>query len=885
MAAVVETVHTRAQEGEYRLLPVDRIDPSSTNPRTEFDESFIAELADSIVRLGLQQPIVVRPRKKRFEIVAGEQRWRATKHAGLAEIPCMVRDLTDTEALEVQVIENDKRRDVHPLQQMEGYARLLERPEYHGDRALLAERISKSVSYVHQRLKLREASEDVRKAFRAGKIKSAMAIMIARETPARQKDLLDRATRFNWSTRQIQEYILSELRRDVAKGGFDPADATLLKGVPACGECPKLAGNCAELYEDASKTSCTDPDCYVEKQAAHLDRAVGEAKARGEELVQIRVGYDYWPQKPRWPGAIEEGSYVRIGGKTKKCDLARKALIVAGQGIGRIVPVCCSSKCAVHKDGVREDYAAKYKEDQRKAKKVADLLRVVCGRIVDALLDRLSVAPAGSTLPFEDWFKGRLEDWAEEWFARLWNDRRRLLVKRHPEWDADTIPIGTLDTPGLVRLLNEIQLAKYLDVGYEKSVSKELQEKCEAAGVDWKAIEAAVKAEIASKGKAKTAKSPKPPKKIGPVAGPFTALMAAASSADQGRTILAEHQKAVEELEERLGVPKTVGEIELHHFRGFGVMKPKDLALTVAAAWAKDAVKGPVMVDLVQDGLAMHAEWEKRSGEWGMESFKDTPLQRLLKRASALAEPWPEPSEQGVFEPRHCLRLVSTGKAGSAEVLLVRTADGWRSRANVDLDGRSTGSYPAASDVPHATFEEALLDGLTSVLFVCESTPSDSKKVKKAAVCVGEWARGVGEELRGLIGTPAADPVEPVESVAEWAQRAPATSGYTEDMGRIAADPARAATPRRIDDLMIAAMAHAVPLDVLYGDLLSVGVSAELLRAPFSRFAEYQDEQPGIVGETRPWAELDGMTQCPGCGAFLTAGAVEEHLKGCEAGQ
>src|SRR5688572_26956171 len=116
----------------FAHLPIDAILRSSTNPRTHFDDAYISELAGSIAEKGLIQPIVVRPHPpvpeidgEAYEIVAGECRWRASRRAGLSTVATIIRDYTDEQVLEVQLIENIHRTDLTPLEQAVGYRRLI----------------------------------------------------------------------------------------------------------------------------------------------------------------------------------------------------------------------------------------------------------------------------------------------------------------------------------------------------------------------------------------------------------------------------------------------------------------------------------------------------------------------------------------------------------------------------------------------------------------------------------------------------------------------------------------------------------------------------------------------------------------------------------------
>jgi len=170
-------------------LPLNSIQPSSTNPRKHFDATAIKELAESIKKHGVLQPILVReigavPENMvkvgtpSYELVAGERRFRAGKLAGLKEIPAIVLKLTDIEAVEIQVIENLQRADLHPMEEAEGYEFLMKQHGYAGADAIAA-KIGKSRSYVYGRLKLCALTPDVKKAFLKDAISPSVALLLA----------------------------------------------------------------------------------------------------------------------------------------------------------------------------------------------------------------------------------------------------------------------------------------------------------------------------------------------------------------------------------------------------------------------------------------------------------------------------------------------------------------------------------------------------------------------------------------------------------------------------------------------------------------------------------------------------------------------------------
>src|SRR5262245_31776819 len=134
-------------------IPINKLVPSKTNPRTVFDEGKLNELARSIKKSGVVQPRIVTPlADSMYELIAGERRLRASQRAGLTTVPCIVRNLSVAELLEVQIVENSQREDVNAMDEARALNRLREQLSY--DVVEIAERIGKSEAYVYNMLKL-----------------------------------------------------------------------------------------------------------------------------------------------------------------------------------------------------------------------------------------------------------------------------------------------------------------------------------------------------------------------------------------------------------------------------------------------------------------------------------------------------------------------------------------------------------------------------------------------------------------------------------------------------------------------------------------------------------------------------------------------------------
>ncbi len=147
-------------EGSVRFIPVGRILPHPNQPRRHFDAEAIGELARSIEARGMIQPIVVRPRGVRFQIVAGERRWRAAQQAKLHRVPVIVRDFDDAEALEIAIVENIQREDLNAIEEAEAYQRLIE--DFGHTQAALGRLVHKSRSHVANLLRLLDLPKSVR---------------------------------------------------------------------------------------------------------------------------------------------------------------------------------------------------------------------------------------------------------------------------------------------------------------------------------------------------------------------------------------------------------------------------------------------------------------------------------------------------------------------------------------------------------------------------------------------------------------------------------------------------------------------------------------------------------------------------------------------------
>lgn len=284
-------------EPVFGTVSIDLIRPSASNPRKRFDQAALEELANSIKQSGLGQPILVRPLANidsdvpdRVEIVAGERRYRASKLAGLTTIPAMVRDMTDAEVLEFQLVENLQREDVHPIEEAEGYERLMKEHKFTADEC--AEKVGKSRSYIYGRLKFCALADNVRTAFYEGKLNASTALLIAR-IPVHALQIKATSEIISWngsdtmSYRRALEHIQDRYMLELQSAPFSIRDAKLVPGAGACDACPKRTGNQPELFKDVdSADMCTDPDCFAAKHQAGNEKTLSVATKKGTPIIE-----------------------------------------------------------------------------------------------------------------------------------------------------------------------------------------------------------------------------------------------------------------------------------------------------------------------------------------------------------------------------------------------------------------------------------------------------------------------------------------------------------------------------------------------------------------------------------------------------------------------
>jgi ParB/RepB/Spo0J family partition protein len=299
-------------------IELHRITPSPTNPRKTFDDGKLVDLSESIKSKGVLQPILVRlTAMGDFELVAGERRFRAAKLAGLKTIPVTVRDLTDIEVIEIQVIENDQREDVLPTERARGYQSLLDAGQ---SIDTIAAKVGKSESWVRGVLRAIKLPQDAAEALDGGELSQKVATLISRVpgVASREKVALcvlrgahdpaqipKAGQNEPLSYSEAKELIGRHFTRELKGAPFDTKDTTLPPG--PCTTCDKRAGNAGDEYADIRADMCLDTKCFAEKVKLSVTRQTHDARAEGFTVLTKKQTEEIF----RW-GSFNSDEHVRL---------------------------------------------------------------------------------------------------------------------------------------------------------------------------------------------------------------------------------------------------------------------------------------------------------------------------------------------------------------------------------------------------------------------------------------------------------------------------------------------------------------------------------------------------------------------------------------------
>lgn len=209
LGALLSAEGTATASEETNEIAVELIDPSPLQPRSVFDDGKLDELAKSIRTNGVVQPVLLRRKGNRFELVAGERRWRAAEMAGLIKIPAVVRNVSDDKVLEIALIENIQREDLNPIEEARAYKKLIETLGL--TQETVGERVGRDRSYVTNYLRLLKLPEDLQELLQTGRMSTGHArALLGVDQPDIQRRIARRVIEQGLSVRATEQLVRLE---------------------------------------------------------------------------------------------------------------------------------------------------------------------------------------------------------------------------------------------------------------------------------------------------------------------------------------------------------------------------------------------------------------------------------------------------------------------------------------------------------------------------------------------------------------------------------------------------------------------------------------------------------------------------------------------------
>jgi ParB family chromosome partitioning protein len=486
--------------------------------------------AESIRVQGVLSPLLVRPvTEQGFEIIAGARRYRAAQMAEAATVPVRIVNLTDAEAMEAALIENLQRRDVHPLEEAQGFKALLnlEEPKYNIEQ--IAAKVGKSPAYIASRANLTQLSAPVVEAFYADEIGVGHALLLAKLQPAQQEQALTNCFREEWNggagrkakrillpVKHLHQWIQHHVLLLLKQAPFNKRDAQLVPAAGSCTDCPKRTGNNKHLFAELSEneSQCTDPTCYAAKLEAHVQKQV----AAKPELVQISTAYGqqqegskivnrskYVEIRPEKPDTPEKAKWPEF----KTCKYTTEAIVADGLDKGEVRKVCTQPDCPVHHPKKQPSKAdASFKAEQDKRRREEALANATGLRVLQTIVAAVPVRLMKHDLLF-----------IAEQLLPLLDDKRVEMIARNLGIRAKEGESAAKLLTALLRKAEEgvvgkliVETVILLSASKQADGGKVLRTAAQAYKVDTDAIALKVKQEFTAKEKARSAAriEPKP---------------------------------------------------------------------------------------------------------------------------------------------------------------------------------------------------------------------------------------------------------------------------------------------------------------------------------------------------------------------------------------
>lgn len=474
-------------ESDFRSISVVLLRESYTNPRRTFNEHQLQDLAESVREKGVLMPLLVRPVQDSslayWEIIAGARRFRAAKLAGLKEVPVRVVELDDKQALEVQVIENLQRADVHPVEEAAAFKELLEEHGYGIED--LATRLGKSERYVRQRLIFNQLAPEVGQAFEEGIVSIGHARLLGKLNHEQQLQMLkDIKASFNnqydgpMTVRDLQRHIDREIAKDLSTAPFSTATNVVLPEAGPCTMCPKNSANVGKLFgdevEESGKGSCLDRSCWDRKVQAHIACQIDKG------LTQLS---GLWDQRKSVPGVVSRNAWFESGDKKGG---AKKGIVIDGYDAGKVVMFQIRQKNqAGGRNGADGESSADTTEaERRRSQKVASEFHhriqeaIVLDQAERTTLTRQGLIVVALRLWSEagqlgqKWLEGKMVDDDEDWLDRI------AALEYFNERDYAGLCLDLID----LATLPHVSVSGYSD---HSKVNDELATAAELLGVDY----------------------------------------------------------------------------------------------------------------------------------------------------------------------------------------------------------------------------------------------------------------------------------------------------------------------------------------------------------------------------------------------------------------
>jgi ParB/RepB/Spo0J family partition protein len=318
-------------------ISIDAIEPSKTNPKARLSGPQFDELTDSIRAEGVLEPILVRFLEPgRYRVVFGSRRLAAAKAAGLLLIPALVRSLTDEKELEIQLIENLHRQDLHPLEEAEGYHQLSRKPGY--DVAKIASRVGRSPKYVYDRIKLLALTKEAKEHFLEGRVTAGHAILLARLTPEHQARALDPKDEACFQVERVADLFAPAGRNTAPDRRHDGLKARSVRELEAW-----IARN-VRFEPERDADPMLFPETAAKLEAAKKVVPITFANYIPELARDAKVR-TFFPQS--WARA--DGEKGDNGKPSKTCECSVLGYVAAGPHRGDSFAVCVAKeKCEVH---------------------------------------------------------------------------------------------------------------------------------------------------------------------------------------------------------------------------------------------------------------------------------------------------------------------------------------------------------------------------------------------------------------------------------------------------------------------------------------------------------------------------------------------------------